>query len=164
MKLIFNFLFLCAFLSLTSCKEDEVKDEGTMAERMMKETYKNIDKYVAENHLDTNITETGVVYVAKKRTDGKPIRFMDGVKVNYRGTLLDGTEFDKGTIDFVAGAQQVIAGWDGAIELMKEGEQYLLIIPFWQAYGEQPYAKIPPYSTLVFDMEVLKVVPHPNEE
>ena len=85
------------------------------------------------------------------------------VKVHYVGTLIDGTEFDssyrRGTpAEF--GVTQVIKGWTEALQLMPVGSKWRLFIPYNLAYGDRqmPGSPIQPYSTLIFDVELLDIV------
>ncbi|HRP92755.1 MAG TPA: FKBP-type peptidyl-prolyl cis-trans isomerase, partial [Ignavibacteriaceae bacterium] len=78
------------------------------------------------------------------------------------GFLLDGTKFDSSVerdepFTFVAGVGQVIPGWDEGVQLMKKGSKARLIVPSNLAYGDRDLGKIPPNSTLIFDVEVLDV-------
>lgn len=80
----------------------------------------------------------------------------DACEVTYSGTLRDGTPFDSGTTSFAP--NQVIAGWTEAMQLMCEGDKWELYIPYDLAYGEYGSPpKIPPYSPLVFEIEIHKV-------
>lgn len=84
------------------------------------------------------------------------------LSVNYRGTLLDGTEFDSSykrnqPFQFVLGAGQVIAGWDQGFVGMKAGGKRKLTIPPNLGYGSRPAGTIPLNSTLVFEVELLSV-------
>jgi len=87
----------------------------------------------------------------------------DMVKVHYKGTLTDGTEFDASRnhgnegFEFPLGAGRVIKGWDQGVAGMKEGGKRKLVIPPDLAYGERAMGKIPANSTLVFEVEMLKV-------
>lgn len=87
----------------------------------------------------------------------------DSVTVHYRGTLENGTVFDS-SYDrgepTTFGVGQVIPGWTEALQLMKPGDKWLLHIPFNLAYGNQAVGgKIPPYSDLIFQVELLRVIP-----
>lgn len=88
----------------------------------------------------------------------------DMVTVNYRGTLVDGTEFDSSAkqghpVPFVV--SRVIRGWTEALQLMKAGSKWQLFIPASLAYGDRPRPGIEPGSTLIFDVELVSVEPTP---
>ncbi|MFZ1281290.1 MAG: FKBP-type peptidyl-prolyl cis-trans isomerase, partial [Ignavibacteriaceae bacterium] len=95
------------------------------------------------------------------------------IVVHYSGFLLDGTKFDSSVerdepLTFMAGVGQVIPGWDEGLLLLKKGSKARLVIPDSLAYGDRDLGKIPPKSTLVFDVEIVDVVtaqpqgqPHP---
>lgn len=98
-------------------------------------------------------------------TPGTGVEAADGkkVSVHYTGTLTDGTKFDSSKdrgapFDFVLGSGMVIAGWDQGVKGMKEGGVRKLVIPPNLAYGNRGVGSvIPPNSTLVFEIELLKV-------
>ncbi len=111
---------------------------------------------------DIQITKTGLKYQVVTAGKGKAVKKGDKVTVKYRGALLDGTIFDEtkpGTPEFTftVGAGQVIAGWDEGFQLMKEGDKLKLIIPWNLGYGPRGSGPIPPYATLLFDVELVKV-------
>lgn len=96
------------------------------------------------------ILKTGDAENAKSPREG------DSCEVTYYGTLKDGTKFDSGTTSFAP--NQVIKGWTEAMQLMGEGDKWKLHIPYDLAYGERGSPpKIPPFSPLVFDIEIHKV-------
>jgi FKBP-type peptidyl-prolyl cis-trans isomerase len=109
-----------------------------------------------------SVTESGLQYkVIKEGTGVKPAA-TDKVKVHYTGRLTDGTIFDssveRGTpAEF--GLNQVIPGWTEGLQLMNVGSMYELYIPFQLGYGERGTGNIPPYSTLVFEVELLDILP-----
>lgn len=85
----------------------------------------------------------------------------DVVKVNYRGTLIDGTEFDSSysrNTPSEFGVTQVIAGWTEALQLMPVGSKWELVVPQELAYGSADRGTIKPFSTLVFEIELLDIV------
>lgn len=106
-------------------------------------------------------TESGLQYRVIKEGNGKTPLATDKVKVDYTGKLIDGTVFDsskeRGTpAEF--NVNQVIPGWTEALQLMKEGSIYELYIPSDLAYGQRAAGdKIKPYSTLIFEVELLEV-------
>ena len=93
---------------------------------------------------------------------GKKPAATDKVQCHYEGTLIDGTIFDssiKRGEPAVFGVNQVIRGWVEALQLMQEGAKWRLYIPYDMAYGEHGAGEmIPPYSALVFDVELIKVL------
>ena len=91
-----------------------------------------------------------------------PARF-DTVTVHYIGKLTDGTQFDAsggdGSGEATFKVSGVIAGFAAALRLMRPGDQWRVSIPAYLAYGDQDKPKIPPGSTLVFDIELVSIVP-----
>ncbi len=107
-------------------------------------------------------TKSGLQYEVLKEGNDKHPKATDQVRCHYEGTLLDGTVFDssyKRGEPAVFGLNQVIAGWTEGVQLMGEGAKYRFYIPYLLAYGENGAgASIPPYSTLIFDVELLEVL------
>ena len=88
------------------------------------------------------------------------------VKVNYRGTLIDGTEFDssfKRNEPAKFRVNQVIKGWTEALQLMPVGSKWKLYIPQELAYGEREAGQIKPFSTLVFEVELVGIEKEDNK-
>jgi len=99
--------------------------------------------------------------ILSEGTGAKP-QATDRVKAHYHGTLIDGTVFDS-SVDrgepLEIGVNQVIPGWTEALQLMPVGSKWELYIPFDLAYGPQGSQAIPPYSALVFEVELLEILP-----
>jgi FKBP-type peptidyl-prolyl cis-trans isomerase FklB len=106
-------------------------------------------------------TASGLQYKVLKDGTGKTPKATEEVTTHYRGTLIDGTEFDssyKRNEPTSFPVNGVIAGWTEALQLMKEGAKWQLFIPSELAYGERGAgAKIGPGATLIFDIELLSV-------
>ena len=103
---------------------------------------------------------SGLQYRVLKEGAGKKPAEADTVEVNYRGTLIDGTEFDNSYKRGNPGSFQVdkvIRGWTEALLLMKEGSKWQLFIPPELGYGERGTGPIPPSSTLIFEIELVSV-------
>ena len=107
-------------------------------------------------------TASGLQYEVLNEGTGRSPKATDKVRCHYEGRLTDGTVFDSSyqrgePADF--GLNQVIAGWTEGVQLMKEGAKYRFHIPYLLGYGERGAgASIPPYATLVFDVELIKVL------
>ncbi|BFM22430.1 FKBP-type peptidyl-prolyl cis-trans isomerase [Gilvimarinus japonicus] len=122
------------------------------------------EAYLAENagKEGVMITESGLQYKVLEEGDGVSPKAEDTVTVHYRGTLLDGTEFDSSYAreqPATFALNQVIAGWTEGLQLMKTGAKYELTIPSDLAYGPGGNQGIPPNSTLIFEVELLEVEP-----
>lgn len=105
-------------------------------------------------------TKSGLAYRYATKGTGKSPVDGDKVKVTYRGTLIDGTEFDKSEEPIEFGVNQVIPGWTELLKLMKEGDQVIAYIPYDLAYGANGSgSSIEPFSTLIFDVTLLEVIP-----
>lgn len=122
------------------------------------------EKFLAENAKKEGVTTlpSGLQYEVIKEGNGKKPSATDRVQCHYEGTLIDGTIFDssiKRGEPAVFGVNQVIKGWVEALQLMQEGAKWRLYIPYDMAYGEHGAGEmIPPYSALVFDVELIKVL------
>ena len=121
-------------------------------------------KFLAENAKKDGVivTKSGLQYEVLTEGTGNQPKATDTVRCHYEGRLLDGTIFDSSykrnaPADF--GLQQVIAGWTEGVQLMAEGAKYRFYIPYMLAYGEGGAgAMIPPFATLIFDVELIKVL------
>lgn len=110
---------------------------------------------------EVTVLPSGLQYEVLKAGDGPKPASSDKVTVHYHGTLLDGTVFDS-SVDrgqpASFGVSQVIKGWIEGLQLMPQGAKWRLFIPYHLAYGERGAGgKIGPYSTLIFDVELLEI-------
>jgi FKBP-type peptidyl-prolyl cis-trans isomerase FkpA len=119
--------------------------------------------FLAENANKEGVvvTESGLQYEVLVEGTGTSPSATDTVRVHYRGTLLDGTEFDSSykrgePAEFPL--NRVIPGWTEGVQLMKEGAKFKFYIPSELAYGTRSTGAITPNSTLVFEVELLDVV------
>jgi len=122
------------------------------------------EAFLKENASKPNVqtTASGLQYEVLTEGSGKKPSATDMVSVHYHGTLIDGTVFDSSVhrgqpASF--GVHQVIPGWTEALQLMNVGAKYRLYIPQELAYGAHPHpgGPIKPYSTLIFDVELLSI-------
>ena len=120
------------------------------------------EKFLAENALREGVitTASGLQYEVIKMGKGKKPVATDNVRVHYHGTLTNGVVFDS-SVDreepITFGLTQVIAGWTEALQLMPVGSKFKLYIPHQLGYGSQQAGSIPPYSTLIFEVELLGI-------
>jgi len=120
------------------------------------------DKFLAENAKKPGVitTASGLQYEVIKKGNGALPTDTSKVKVNYHGTLIDGTVFDS-SVDrkepIVFKANQVIKGWTEALKLMPVGSKYKLYIPQQLAYGNREQGKIKPFSALIFEVELISI-------
>ena len=127
------------------------------------ESIKKNEDFLKENakKKDVKTTESGLQYKVLTQGTGEIPTATQKVKVNYRGTLIDGTEFDssyKRNQPATFGCNQVIKGWTEALTMMPVGSKWELYIPQELAYGDRDNGQIPPYSTLIFEVELLEIV------
>ena len=120
------------------------------------------EQFLAENALKdgVKVTESGLQYEVLKLGKGPKPSATDRVKVHYHGTLIDGTVFDSSVErgePIVFGLNQVIKGWTEGVQLMPVGSKFRFYIPQELGYGSQQAGSIPPFSTLIFEVELLGI-------
>ncbi len=119
-------------------------------------------KFLEENKKKPGVqtTASGLQYEVISTGDGPKPSSVDTFVCHYRGTLIDGTEFDASynrNQPLTLGVSQVIAGWTEGLQLMATGSKYKFYIPYNLGYGMQETGSIPPGSTLIFEVELLEV-------
>ena len=119
--------------------------------------------FLKENRTKEGVitTPSGLQYKVLVKGEGDVPQPTDKVKVNYEGRLIDGTVFDAsskhGTAPATFPANQVIRGWTEALTMMPVGSKWQLYIPQELGYGDRQAGHIPPYSTLIFDIELVGI-------
>lgn len=143
----------------------QAKAEAKQAESLKEQYADNLtagEEFLAENAKREEVTtlESGLQYEIITAGNGDIPTSSDRVKVHYHGTLIDGTVFDS-SVDrgnpASFGVTQVIPGWIEALQLMPVGSKWKLYIPYDLAYGSRDQGTIKPFSTLVFDVELLDI-------
>jgi len=123
------------------------------------------DEFLAANKEKEGVqtTDSGLQYMVLTEGDGPKATANDGVKVHYRGTFIDGTEFDssyKRDEPTTFGVRGVIKGWTEGLQLMNVGSKYRFFVPSDLAYGPRGSRNnIGPNATLIFEIELLEIVP-----
>ena len=144
-------------------EEEEKEYIEKKSEKQMKNEDKLLAEYLKKNNIETQPTKSGLYYVETEKGTGERATAGHTVKVHYTGYLLNGQVFDssveRGTpFSFKLGANRVIAGWEEGIALMNVGGKATLIIPSDLGYGARGAGEdIPPYSTIIFDVELLEI-------
>lgn len=140
---------------LRAAQEEQAKQASAVGEEFLAENAKRDGVVVLESGLQYQVIEAG------EEGSDKPSR-ESTVRTHYHGTFIDGKVFDSSydrgePAEFPVGG--VIAGWTEALQLMNKGAKWKLFIPYNLAYGEQGSpGGIPPYSALVFDVELLEIL------
>ena len=158
--------FLAGFLAKIQTKSDlpSTAEASAYATKMQFAENKAAgEKFLAENSTNVGVktTASGLQYKIIKEGNGEIPTDSSTVKVNYRGTLIDGTEFDssyKRNEPASFPANRVIKGWTEALTMMPVGSKWEVYIPYDLAYGENQSGQlIKPFSTLVFEIELLEI-------
>ncbi len=143
-------------------EERQARDDAKKAEEAAPRIQEGADFLTANKEKPgVQVTESGLQYLVIKEGKGARPTAESTVNVHYEGRLLDGTVFDSSyqrgeSISFPL--NQVIKGWTEGVQLMTEGSKYTFFIPYNLAYGETGAGEsIPPFSTLIFDVELLKI-------
>ena len=144
--------------SVISKKMQELEQEQA------KEQSADGEAYLAENakREEVTLTESGLQYEVLASGDGETPTAQSTVRTHYHGTFINGDVFDSSVdrgqpAEFPVGG--VIAGWTEALQMMTEGSKWRLYVPYNLAYGERgSQGAIPPYATLVFEVELLSIV------
>lgn len=122
-----------------------------------------LEAFLKRANIVSEPTNSGLYYVEQLPGKGKKAQAGKKVSVHYTGKFIDGQVFDSSVerhepFEFTLGTGEVIQGWDEGIAMMREGGKALLIIPSHLAYGAKQRGPIAPYSTLIFEVELLKVL------
>ena len=172
---ICTFILPILFLITMSCKEAksdnplDPSNRSANVEELYKGYYQNpttfdekqqneIIDHIIDNDLDMIRLESGMYMMLTQRGIGPNLEWGEEVIVHYRGTYLDGREFDSSYSrgkPFKTAVGSAITGWNEALRRMKSGTKVIVILPSRLAYGSQEYAGIPPNSILKFEMHVL---------
>lgn len=134
-------------------EKEQKRNEGKFTEER-----EALYQYLEDNNIETLSSETGLRYVIENQTDGIYPEEGQMVSVKYKGMLLNGSVFDEGTYTFPLGRGQVIKGWDIGMSFFRLGERGMLYIPSELGYGSRGSgARIPPFSSLVFEVETVDI-------
>ena len=151
-------MIIAAVVSLFTFPACGFDDNNDSYEENLKKGQEYLEKNAKREGV--TVTASGLQYEVLREGTGKSPISTDKVKCHYEGRFLDGTIFDssyKRDTPAVFPLNQVIKGWTEGLQLMKEGAKYRFTIPYQLAYGPYGYNGIPPYSVLIFDVELIEV-------
>ncbi len=158
---VLSVFFLFQSKAMAQTPVEKPSSEVSLAEKNL-----NLGKqFLTENQQkpDIHVLPNGLQYRVIKEGSGTPPTLTDFVTVNYRGTLIDGTEFDSSythNTPATFAVNAVIPGWTEILQLMKPGAKWVVYIPPALAYGQRGVGRlIGPNATLIFDIELLSVKP-----
>ena len=163
-KLTFN-------ISVLAVKKKEVYEKEQMELKKQKSAMMEIQRndepglreaYLKKNNVKAKPTKSGLYFIETQKGKGKQAVVGSMVQVHYKGSLLNGNEFDSSykrdkPISFKLGGGQVIPGFEEGIGMMKEGGKAQLIIPSELGYKDTELENIPAFSTLIYEVELVKV-------
>ena len=144
-------------------KQKQEADKKAKEEKLYGPNRRAGEQFLKENALKDSVitTASGLQYKVLVKGEGQVPQKSDKVQVNYEGRLIDGTVFDAsskhGDKPSEFQPNQVIKGWTEALTMMPVGSKWQLYIPQELAYGERAAGQIPPYSTLIFDVELVSI-------
>ena len=147
------FFLLMAFLAaatLSSC--DSYSDEE------LQDFDKKIANYLKGKNIKCKKSASGLYYKILEEGEGDLIQFTDKISVKYKGTFLDGETFDEQTEPIEMAVSEQINAWKELMLQLKKGSKAYMVVPPHLGYGGYEVAKIPPNSTLVFELEVVEVL------
>ncbi len=147
---------------LIEIEQEQRAQQMAEKNKMAAENKKSGEAFLAKNSKKEGVVtlDSGLQYKVIKAGDGQKPQKTDSVVCHYRGTLLDGTEFDS---SYSRGepaqfrVDQLIPGWTEALQLMPAGSKWELYIPSYLAYGTRQAGQISPNSTLIFELELLEI-------
>ncbi|MFY9151986.1 MAG: FKBP-type peptidyl-prolyl cis-trans isomerase [Prolixibacteraceae bacterium] len=159
-------IVLFAALTVSSCKKNEDPYAGYTQERE-DGLIKDWVTAMVEKNLNVDTTANGILYIIDTAGTGDLVKTGDTLTVKYTGYFMDGTVFDAsayrgdGTMTYVHKDSnpdnRMITGWEEGIEKLSKGSIGVFCIPSAKAYGPYGYSSIPPYSPLIFVIEVLDI-------
>ena len=155
---------LIFYVKLKSIMDNSLFNQEKKLSDLSKEEQETelLENYLNNGNISGSPSNTGLYYIEEKEGKGKNPKVGDTLVVNYTGKFVNGQIFDTSLrsgkpIQFRFGNGSVIKGWEEGLSLMKKGGKAQFIIPSHLAYGEKEYGPVPPFSTLIFDIELVDI-------
>lgn len=176
-----SYVYFAIKIEKVQSLQQAMAEQQAMLDKMKNDEAAQAAKFIADNKINFVSLPSGLKYLVTQPSVKRKVMPGDSVYVNYTGALLNGTVFDSSVADVakkagldqpgrpyepiavVIGEHSVIPGWEEGLQQLHEGEKARFLIPSALGYGQQgsPNGVIPPYATLLFDIEVVKVVHKP---
>ncbi|MFT4736488.1 MAG: FKBP-type peptidyl-prolyl cis-trans isomerase FkpA [Cyclobacteriaceae bacterium] len=152
-----NVVFAIATVSVSMLSSCFGTDEFITFQEQLNADGAAIDKYLEENSIDAEVTVEGIRYVITREGSGEIPEFNSDVRVAYAGRFVGTTDVFDSNDNIVFNLQQVIAAWQIAVPLLKEGGEMTIYAPSGYCYGPQGTPGIAPNSNLEFDIKLIAV-------
>ncbi len=153
--------FAIKLVGVKTPQQLQAEDSARMTKLRNAES-KEREAYLKKNNITVKPSPDGLYFIPEKRGKGPHPKVGEKVSVHYTGYLLNGKKFDSSLdrgkpFEFTLGKHQVISGWDEGVAMLRKGGTAKLIIPSSLGYGTRNMGPIPPFSTLVFDVELVNI-------
>ncbi|MCI9846289.1 FKBP-type peptidyl-prolyl cis-trans isomerase [Flavobacterium pectinovorum] len=151
---------LTALLTLTlfiSCSSSDYEPTNIPPKDYSAENETEITDYLSKNNLTAQKTSTGLHYIITEEGTGKQPTLQSNVTFTYKGSLTDGTVFDRSTSEVTFPLSRLILGWQQGLPHFKEGGSGILFIPAHLGYGSVDLQNIPGGSVLIFEIKLITV-------
>ncbi len=153
--------FAIKLVGVKTTQQMQAEENARMVKLQNAES-KDREAYLKKNNITVKPTQDGLYFIPEKSGKGPHPKIGDRVSVHYTGYLLNGKKFDSSRdrgkpFEFTLGKHQVIPGWDEGIAMLRKGGTAKLIVPSSLGYGTRNMGPIPPFSTLVFDVELVNI-------
>lgn len=156
-----NLIFFVRFRTIIS-KEQIEKEIKKHNKEKSKLELRLLSEYITRENIDIEPSMSGLYKIILDKGKGNKAEYGDKLIVHYTGKFITGEIFDDTKIkdkpfEFILGKKQVIDGWEEGLSNCQQGDKIRLIIPSHLAYGEKGKSIVPPFSTLIFDIEILDI-------
>ena len=151
-----GFFVLIALALVFGCKKIDNSQNSSVQETLLIRQWVNTMK---KNNFVVDSLSTGVYYIIESIGTGAFVQAGNNITIGYTGQFLDGTTFDaSSSYTYVhKGNPRMIPGWEDAVEKLSKGGKGIFLIPSSQAYGSNGYMVVPPYTPLLFEIEILDI-------
>lgn len=162
-----GFFLLMVLFILSSCNKETDETPSIYTPEREAALIKDWLETMVKNNNDIDTTSTGLFYIVSTSGSGPTVHTGDTLTVKYTGYFMDGSIFDasslhgNGTYTYIHKdtdpKKRMIQGWEEGIEVLSKGSKAIFLFPSDKGYGPYGYGPIPPYSPLIFEIEVVNI-------